>query len=203
MKAGRGKRKGSGFERLLCTQLSQWWTGGQRDDVFWRTAGSGARATVRARKGKKTQPHCGDICAIDPIGKPLTDVFAVELKRGHNKHTLADMYDRPYRAAKVGYEAWFAQAITSKENSDAFAWMLIHKRDKREAMVFFPYYVYDILVQMGCGFQLDVIPLVRLIDVVRFSNSKRVETVSIVGTHLRQWLQVVTPNSIQELAKDI
>jgi len=41
--------KGSSFEREICTILSKWWTNNERDDVFWRTAGSGARATTRSK----------------------------------------------------------------------------------------------------------------------------------------------------------
>lgn len=44
--------KGSVFEREICKALGRWWTDGERDDIFWRTAGSGARATCRLERGK-------------------------------------------------------------------------------------------------------------------------------------------------------
>jgi hypothetical protein len=82
--SGRGsKNKGSNFERKICRQLSLWWAG--RDDIFWRTAGSGARATVRAKRKCSTANSAGDICALDHGGKPFTDHFLVELKIGYSK----------------------------------------------------------------------------------------------------------------------
>jgi len=40
--------KGGEFERDISRFLSRWWTYGERDDVFWRTSASGARATTRS-----------------------------------------------------------------------------------------------------------------------------------------------------------
>lgn len=130
--------KGSTFERSICTQLSLWFSGGVSDDWFWRTAGSGARATVRGRKGKRTTGHCGDICATCPEAQPFLDYFAVECKKGYSKFTVADLLDKPEGAAKQEYEKWFEQAELSRKNSGAKAWLLIVKRDRRDALVFCP-----------------------------------------------------------------
>lgn len=77
--------KGDGFERDVSRMLSLWWTGDERDDVFWRTSASGATATSR-RKGKnkqKTKYMFGDITFVNPIGKPLIDRVLIEAKRGY------------------------------------------------------------------------------------------------------------------------
>lgn len=79
-----GKQKGSKFEREVCVALSKAMTLGRRNDLYWRSAMSGGRATVMNRRGgslNKAQP--GDISAIDPLGHWLTDMFVVECK--HHK----------------------------------------------------------------------------------------------------------------------
>lgn len=80
MKPGKGKSKGSGFERLVCHKLSLWISKGEREDLYWRSAMSGGRATVMARKGSANTTQCGDISAVDPLGHPLTDKFLISCK---------------------------------------------------------------------------------------------------------------------------
>lgn len=80
--------KGGNFERTISEKLSIWFTDGESSVAFWRTAGSGGRATSR-RKGKKETnlEDFGDIKADAPIGKPLIDFFSIELKTGYAKKT--------------------------------------------------------------------------------------------------------------------
>lgn len=80
MKAGKGKAKGSAFERQICKDLSLWITKGARDDCLWRSAMSGGRATVSGRKGKGIAHAAGDICAIHPDGHRLINDYFVECK---------------------------------------------------------------------------------------------------------------------------
>ena len=75
--------KGANSERETCKELGRWWAG--RTDVFWRTAGSGGRATMRAKKQKKTAYEYGDITFTDPIGKPLIDLILFENKAGYSR----------------------------------------------------------------------------------------------------------------------
>ena len=79
MKPGRGKAKGSAFEREICKALSLWVTHGEKDDCFWRSAISGGRATVARKKGKVVRQD-GDITAVSPEGHSLTDRFFIECK---------------------------------------------------------------------------------------------------------------------------
>jgi len=133
-------KKGSSFERELAIKLSLWWTNGERSDVFWRTAGSGARARVRGKKGQQTQGQHGDIGATHPIGDPLTKVTIIEVKRGYSRATIQDLVDFPEKGSKINtiYGEWFRKAKESQEQSGSISWMLIHKRDRREALVFMP-----------------------------------------------------------------
>jgi len=80
------KSKGGNFERQISEQLSKWFTEDKTEVAFWRTAGSGGRATNR-RKGNRENnlEDFGDIKADSPIGKPLIDFFSIELKTGYAK----------------------------------------------------------------------------------------------------------------------
>lgn len=80
MRAGSGKAKGSNFERFVCKELSLWVTGRKRDDVFWRSAMSGGRATVRRGQGKETRHQAGDISAVHESGYAFTNYWYIECK---------------------------------------------------------------------------------------------------------------------------
>jgi len=89
MKHGGGSQKGATNERKVCRLLSLWVTHGKREDVFWRSAMSGGRATVAKRKGKILASQAGDISAVDEAGHTLTNYFYIE-----TKHVKAIQLDR-------------------------------------------------------------------------------------------------------------
>lgn len=135
-----GNNKGSSFERKICKRLSLWWTNGERDDVFWRSAQSGGRATFRAQKGKTTFGSYGDIAAVDPIGLPLLKVFTMELKRGRSHGHPEDLVDRDCsRSAQRPFEACLQQAIESHKAAGSKYWLLLCKRDCKMPMVYIPW----------------------------------------------------------------
>jgi hypothetical protein len=171
----KGKRpralgKGSRFERETCCTLSLWWTSGQRDDIFWRTSTSGARATKRAKDGLETANQHGDICATDPLGLVFLNIVCVELKRGHNDSTLVDLLDRSPKAAMQQYEKWLDQVRLSQLGRVPY-WLLIHRRDLRVTIVYMPGILFD---QFKAGWVGPVITLYGLasgrIVGVRFSD---------------------------------
>lgn len=93
-----GKQKGSDFERQICKALSLWVSNGKSIDLYWRSAMSGGRATVK--RGQVRQ--AGDITAVAPEGHVLTDVFFIECKAYKTltldcfikwKGTLIDFWD--------------------------------------------------------------------------------------------------------------
>ena len=76
-----GKQKGGDFERVCCRRFSRWVSGGTRDDLFWRSATSGGRATFLLRtQGTKSPAQAGDMTAIDPAGYPLAAQCLLEFK---------------------------------------------------------------------------------------------------------------------------
>ena len=151
--------KGSSFEREVCKRLSLWWTDGQDDSCFWRTSNSGGRATARRRRGKKTRAHCGDLCAVDEVGKPLTDLITFELKRGYSRLSIQDLLDLPpgKKGGNAGenYPDWIAQAKAAHEAAGSYAWALLVRRDQRRAILVFPYTLARLLLISDQGWLLD------------------------------------------------
>jgi len=132
-----GNAKGSNFERVICRALSMWWTNGQRDDVFWRTSGSGGMATNRFARGKSTFGQQGDIQAVDPIGQPVMDAICFELKVGYGKWSVMDILDVPERGAEQMFEKFLKQAYEEMRHGGRKWMVLITKRDQRDPLVFF------------------------------------------------------------------
>ncbi len=78
----RSNAKGGEFERKICKRLSLWISDNMRDDLFWRSAMSGGRASLVAKRlpNKKRYNQCGDISAISREGQDFLDVFFIECK---------------------------------------------------------------------------------------------------------------------------
>ena len=182
-----GKAKGNAYERYVAEELSLWWSNGKRADIFWRTD-SGARAKKRGRAGKDTAYQAGDIVATDPLGNAFIDLITCELKRGYNKATLHDLLDKPSKAAKQEWEKWIDQAQESHEQAGSYSWMLIARRDRREAVVCIPEPLYNALAPMVyviepmLTFKLDVKNKLYLM-------------------HLSKFLEVIRPEDIKTLSR--
>lgn len=132
MKAGGGKQKGSEYERVICKALSLWVSGGQREDLFWRAAMSGGRATVGKKVGKDLAHHAGDISATHPLGHILTDHFYVECKR------YADLNFGSFLTKQAGPLAGFwTEAIKQAQVHDRVP-MLIVREDRNDTLLIVP-----------------------------------------------------------------
>lgn len=136
MKRGGGNSKGSSFERRICKVLSSWWTDGNRDDLFWRTASSGGRSTQRAKKGVETAGGAGDLTFTDPSAEPLLKAFAFELKRGYNSIDALDMLDKTGKPPLIA-DFW-QQSRNSQKQSGALFPAVIFQRDRREVCLMIP-----------------------------------------------------------------
>lgn len=151
-------KKGPDFERTIAKQLSLWWTQDEKepsDDVFWRTQASGARATTRAKKGKRTDGQYGDICAVDERGKSLTDVFTVSLKRGYGEINLDSLFHKPQN--KGSYRKFIDEAEASRIQAGSAYFMLIIKPDFRDPVVILPYhdcFKFDVFPYMFLQFEV-------------------------------------------------
>jgi len=80
MRPGGGKAKGAEFERSVCKRLSLWISRGKRDDLFWRSAMSGGRATIGKAKGADRGAQVGDVSAISD-GGAYTNAAAAFISR--------------------------------------------------------------------------------------------------------------------------
>lgn len=190
--------KGSKYERDVCRQLSEWWSQGERDDIFWRTAASGGRATQRNKSKRRTFGQYGDIQAVDPIGSPFMRLVTLELKRGYSKSSFADAVDRSLLAAPQMWEDFVEQASTAAELSGTPFWMLVQKRDSREALVFFPRSFY---VALDAA-EIDLTaarPLVSMRLNLRQKKGARKEWV--YAMRLAEFLKLVSPDVVQAMAK--
>lgn len=196
--------KGSNYEREICKQLSKWWLGTDTDElIFWRSHGSGGWAHTRRNKGGETAGQHGDIAAIDPRGQAFLDVFATEIKRGHNKATLMDLFDRPMRGsmAKVqqAYDKWLEQTFTALNTGGSCTWMLIHRRDGRPAMVFISEMCYTQLNFAG-AFEFGA-PRPFITAVVPYTASSKAQSIrAVVGMLLDDFLENVSPIHVKKLA---
>lgn len=147
-KPGSGKRSGSAFEREICNQLGEWWAG--RTDIFWRTATSGGRATVRHRKGVKTKGQHGDIMATDPIGAKLLQVLTLEVKRGYAKTSIQDLVDTDRNTVGCPiFTQWINKAIHSHAASGSFSWALIVRRQTKVSMICLDLRIVERLRSLG------------------------------------------------------
>lgn len=131
-----GKGKGSAFERHIAKLLSLWWTDQKRDDIFWRSQTSGARATQRKKAGKTTANQDGDLTAMDICGQPLIDFCSIELKCGYPAFTIDGLVNRP-RLKKSVLKQFVDQCKREVEGTNRFWWLIV-KQNLREELFIFP-----------------------------------------------------------------
>jgi hypothetical protein len=180
-------------------RLSRWWTQSlkePRTDIFWRTAGSGARAKTRGRKGLTTANSDGDIIAIDPVGEPFVDLITCELKRGYSRDTVADLLDKPPKAALQTYEKWILQAEESHRQAGSYSWMIVHQRDRRLPLVILPDRVlYDLSKNTYPDSQVPNAIVSVLVPGCKYPHKVSVLT-------LDSFLAQVSPERVKELSRE-
>lgn len=199
--------KGAQFERDLCRKFSLWWTRGKRDDVFWRTHGSGGRAKVRSKMGKRTHEQHADMCAIDPIGAPLIDLLTIEMKKGYPKTNALDLFDRGLLSAQTQIESWLQRLIEDSATAGSFSWALAVRRPQRQITIFWPRQLQIELRDAGC-FASTCNPLMRIDADLRLRyqiGPKKFKTsrteITIYGTTLDQFLNSLDPKRVRALCK--
>lgn len=143
MKKGGGNIKGSDFERQICKELSLWWTQndpeGVKDNIFWRTAGSGARATQRNKKGLDSNMFSGDIGLLDSKGKDFLKYCVVEIKRGYSLQFDLLNYLDGTKSEGILFKFWDKICNDGiKLNKEP---LLILKRDRKNTCIMFHTYL--------------------------------------------------------------
>jgi len=140
--------KGAAWEREVSKKLSLWFTNNSRDDIFWRSSGSGARATVRAKKNIKSKNQYGDISFTDPIGELFVNYFLIELKRGYSDLGIMLLVDG--RQKDPVLIKWWLKAEEEKKFGDRKAVMLIIKRDFKHPVIVFDRKTFS-KMELICG----------------------------------------------------
>ena len=85
-------QKGPNFERSFCKTLSMWASSGTDENIYWRSVGSGGRATR-----KQLSVHLGDVACFPEkvnVGQWFLDLFVVELK--NRNLSIGDVLKKPF-----------------------------------------------------------------------------------------------------------
>lgn len=135
-----GKNKGSNWERKFAKQLSLWWSNGESDNIFWRSASSGAFATIRNKKGKTSDGSYGDISAINEIGYALINFATFELKTGYNDMCLLSEIDSD--AKKLSFRNALNQVVNDSNLAGNNPFLVIN-RDRKQPCIFFEKKIFN------------------------------------------------------------
>ena len=153
------KKKGGAYELEIARDLSLWYTEGKRDDIFFRSHSSGARATMRSKSGKRTKGQYGDLCASDPIGEPLIKVWTGECKSGYGRKAtirvkgkrregqkvevpwcILDILDSSFKLPKF-LELW-GEATAEAKAARGTVPILFLRRLRKASLIVMPHYEY-------------------------------------------------------------
>ncbi len=126
------KQKGAAFERRVCRALSLWVSKGKAEDLFWRSAMSGGRATVMYKKNKSASSQAGDISSVAVEGHVLTDRFSIECKNYEDLHLHNLVY-----GGKGGVVDFWKQATTDAHRNQKEP-MLIAKQKRKPEIICLP-----------------------------------------------------------------
>lgn len=118
------KQKGAQFERDMCRKLSLWLSGGRRSDLFWRSAMSGGRATLAAKKGDDTVQSSGDLTAIDSTSYIFASKFSIECKFYKDFDFGALIYGR-----KSGLPVFWKQCRTDAKAVNKLPFLIAKKNN--------------------------------------------------------------------------
>lgn len=162
-----GSRKGSAFERKICKELSLWYSREKHDDWFWRTSGSGARATTRQKKGQNSVSGHGDIGATCPEAQELLHHLCFEIKCGYNDVDLFSLISNRAGTKEHPLIQFYEQAlVAAKAIPGVFRDpVVIWKRDRKPTMVILPEVIFSELDlpgmsiwvwEPGSGKRLDI-----------------------------------------------
>jgi hypothetical protein len=147
--------KGSNAERTVAVDLSLWWSNHERPDLIWRTAGSGARFTTRAKSGKSTANSAGDFAFIDPLAKPLFDLLLIENKCGYSK--LIDPLASVDSSKLDILDAWLKKAYVECQQTHRHYPMLIFKRNRKARCVMIPILLFNAISQRKTSYSARIV----------------------------------------------
>jgi hypothetical protein len=202
MAYNRSTSKGFGFERELAVAWSKWFTNGDREDVFWRTSGSGGRAT---RNTQLTRYTHGDMAPIDPIGYPLCDRFNFEFKF-YKDYTLLGVL-HPVGPDRDWVQFW-TKTCWEAEQSSRYP-LLVTKRNHGKPCIWLPHCIFRDLVMSKRAIGTVTLTLAEEPVVLHERHSRKPggilvplrdqEWHIVSGIQLQEFFVIVDPDSLIEL----
>ena len=187
-KKASGSRKGTPFEREICKEVSLWWSWGERDDLVWRTATSGGRATSRFEtKNAMTQYGFGDLAPTHESIYPLFDYFLFEVKRGYNSTLdLMEEVDLPGHLKKVPQvQEWQTTARRDAIRAGRPETIIIGRRDNRKSYCIISHDLFVAVCDLNCGDFGD--PHVRICT----------KEIDVVMCLLTDWFSFMEPDHVR------
>lgn len=120
-----GKKKGGKYERDMSKSLSLWWTEGEDKNVFWRTSGSGAKATVNhMNEGAVNFNFYGDIGYRDSVGYPLIERVCIECKHYREFYIMDTLKDNKNPSL---VEQFWGETINEARQSNRWGVLIMKK----------------------------------------------------------------------------
>lgn len=148
MLPGRGKLKGSEFERDTGRRLSMWLTEGQRSNIFARNVLSGGSFTVTHGKGRETPNIPGDLMAASPLAFEFLSMFSIECKNNEEIDLAAFLQDK-------NGKSFLMKTILHTEaqaKAHGITWMVIGKRNRQETLVIMDYNIAGVAALSAASF---------------------------------------------------
>jgi hypothetical protein len=192
--------KGGGFERQMCRAWSLWWTGDKRDDIFWRTSGSGSRATTRAKRGKADKWNHGDMRPDDPEGFLLCANWCFEFKF-YQKYDIKGVLH--HVADNGNWLEWWAKIYREAEDIHRIPFLVT----KQNAGVPVIWIIHDVWIRLSCYFPRKIPVICQTIPKqkvkVRLKNKKK-KTMTVQlpdhkvhGIRLSEFFEFIEPDMLQ------
>ena len=158
-----GKKKGGSFERHMAKSLSIWFSDGMSDNMFSRTAGSGARHTIRKKNNKDSIHEAGDIRALENEGKLFTDVFLIELKA----YQEVDIWGLISNNTNCLIAKWWNKLNIQAKELEKLPLLIVRQNNKpilfisnhemKDRIIFFFGNSPDLITKEMCIYKLDTI----------------------------------------------
>lgn len=124
-------------------------------------------------------------------------VVSWELKRGYTASSFVDAVDREKTAAQQQWEKFIEQADNSARNAHTFSWILIQRRDRRQALAFLPRKLWRALRNEALALPC---PFVAMRVSVKVNDARKRVVHDLVVVTLVELLRQTTPEHIISIA---
>lgn len=134
MKPGRGKQKGSAFERWVARELSRWLTEGKSTKQLIRSVLSGGWES--SKQGEGAWRHAGDLAPNGPKGEAFRMCVVVECKH-YREVNLWPLWHEDNRTSMAPIWQWWRQ-VRKEAAAVSTIPMLVFKANASPVMVMLP-----------------------------------------------------------------